>query len=248
MAAEIVAIGTDHELGAAEAIVHESLTLAVGPMSDDFYWWFEDYLGRRDPEGDYFRAAVVIGRPPWRQEIVLRRAEDYDIELQNWSTVVIDGGDDQEERVYPLNNEPYNGVRRGHPFFCWERPYRYFEEWMRHSLSLSSLDEEGFMRDGSLCGGFKQARSSYGGQFNPSGLLTCVSYEGIDKTFYGSYQDYFSGARTQSTNTAAAIAVGHRGRDLWLALALDVGAWMAVRPDIWPSQPSAPSGTIDLLI
>jgi hypothetical protein len=65
-----------------------------------------------------------------------------------------------------------------------------------------------------------------------AGVLTCVSYGGIEKTHSDGFQHFFSNARTQSTCTAAAIAAGARGRDLWPALGVDFGAWMAVRPDM----------------
>jgi hypothetical protein len=35
-------------------------------------------------------------------------------------------------------------MERGMPFFCWERPYRYFEEWMRYSLRPEGLEAEQF--------------------------------------------------------------------------------------------------------
>ncbi|KAJ7889974.1 hypothetical protein B0H13DRAFT_2341301 [Mycena leptocephala] len=86
-------------------------------------------------------------------------------------------------------------------------------------------------------------------QVHFSGLPTCVSYGGIEKTYFSGYQDYFSGARTQATNTAAAIAAGARGSDLWPGLAGDLGAWMATRPDNWPSKPSTSSvSTIHLQV
>ncbi|KAJ7256635.1 hypothetical protein C8J57DRAFT_1074845 [Mycena rebaudengoi] len=83
-----------------------------------------------------------------------------------------------------------------------------------------------------------------------SGLLKCISYGGIEKAYNGSFQWTFTGARTESTHTAAAIAAAARGKDLWPPLAEDFGAWMAMRPDIWPCVPSglllASSCTIEL--
>jgi hypothetical protein len=107
--------------------------------------------------------------------------------------------------------------------------------------------------------------SGLGDQFYFSGLPTCVSYGGIERTHwqFGQYQDFFSSARTLATNTAAAIASGARGSDLWPALAGDMGAWMATRPDkcvacdnrslmdltnhSWPSKPSTSSASISHL-
>ncbi|KAJ7291568.1 hypothetical protein C8J57DRAFT_1044772, partial [Mycena rebaudengoi] len=68
------------------------------------------------------------------------------------------------------------------------------------------------------------------------GVLPCVSYGGIEKTQSDGFQQIFLNAQTQSTSTAAAIASGTRGRDLWTALGVDFGVWMAVRPDLWPSN------------
>jgi hypothetical protein len=156
MAAEIVDIWgsqTVMDMSAAETIVEASLTLSV-TESYDFWWWLEDYLGRQngwpgnqpeppDIEDKYFRTAVVISTPPQRREIVLRRAENYETEQQSWPTVVINNADD-EQRVQNVNDQPYYGMERGMPFFCWERPYRYFEEWMRYSLRLEGLEAEQF--------------------------------------------------------------------------------------------------------
>ncbi|KAJ6526656.1 hypothetical protein B0H19DRAFT_1042008 [Mycena capillaripes] len=72
-----------------------------------------------------------------------------------------------------------------------------------------------------------------------TGLTPCISYGGIERTHTGSFQNEFVEARTQSTNTAVAIASGARGKDLWPALALDFNAWMAMRPDLWPTVPSS---------
>jgi hypothetical protein len=142
------------DIGAVEKIVEASLTLSV-TESGDFFWWLEDYLGRQngwpgnqpeppDVEDRYFGTAVVIGPSPQRDEIVLRRAENYDTEEQIRRTVVIDNVGGEEQRFQNVNDEPYYGVERGMPFFCWERPYRYFEEWMRYSLPLEGVEAKHF--------------------------------------------------------------------------------------------------------
>jgi hypothetical protein len=65
-----------------------------------------------------------------------------------------------------------------------------------------------------------------------SGLLKCVSYGGLEKTYNGSFQWELARVRTQSSNTAGSIAAGARGKDLWPALAQDFEGWMAMRPDM----------------
>ncbi|KAJ7884498.1 hypothetical protein B0H13DRAFT_1889911 [Mycena leptocephala] len=247
------------DIGAVEKIVEASLTLSV-TESGDFFWWLEDYLGRQngwpgnqpeppDVEDRYFGTAVVIGPSPQRDEIVLRRAENYDTEEQIRRTVVIDNVGGEEQRFQNVNDEPYYGVERGMPFFCWERPYRYFEEWMRYSLPLEGVEAKHFAQRFFRL--VDENRPDPRDQFYFSGLPTCVSYGGIERTHwqFGQYQDFFSSARTLATNTAAAIASGARGSDLWPALAGDMGAWMATRPDNWPSKPSTSSApTIQLQI
>ncbi|KAJ6466029.1 hypothetical protein C8R47DRAFT_1154184 [Mycena vitilis] len=64
---------------------------------------------------------------------------------------------------------------------------------------------------------------------------------------YCSFQWDFDGARTQASNTAAAIAVGARGEELWPALALDFNASMARRPDRWPTDPTSSVSPVSII-
>ncbi|KAJ7729323.1 hypothetical protein B0H16DRAFT_1697223, partial [Mycena metata] len=105
-------------------------------------------------------------------------------------------------------DDTFYGLHKGDPIFCWERP-------------LTPLQGVGY----------------------PTGLLKGISYGGIENA-HGSdgdgHQKYFVTLRSppaEMENTAAAIAAGYRGQELWPALALDCGAQMCVRPDVWPSRP-----------
>ncbi|KAJ7645911.1 hypothetical protein DFH06DRAFT_579665 [Mycena polygramma] len=252
MAAEIGSLGCegDPDTDGVQQIIEESLTLTITASDDyNFGWWLEDYLGRRhgwneapaDLKEDFFLTGVVIGPKVWESpEIVLWRVEDYNEDMGKWSTVVIEGENGEDKKVEAVTGRPdynpYYGPCRGAPFFCWERPYRYFETWMRRASRLSSWDGDLFMRQF-----YRLVNDNRGiDDDDSSGLLTCVSYGGIEKTLHYRCQDLFVLARAESTNTASAIAAGVRGRDLWPALGLDFGAWMATRPDLWPSPPSAP--------
>lgn len=158
MAPEILEfLGQEYDLDATQDILTEALTL---PSLDeyDFACWLEDYLGRRhhwnsalsDLENEYFRTAVVIGTPTQdrmirRNSFALEVVEEYNDDWKHWSTVVIRDAKGVESRVQP-NDRPEYGAERGNPFFCWERPYRYFQDWMRRSCPLASADDNIFAR------------------------------------------------------------------------------------------------------
>lgn len=140
MAAEIVMeLGEDTDLGAIEEILEESLTLSE---NRDGAAWIEEYLGRpRDDawpprprvlesEDQYFDTAVVIGYDDQGEKLVLTRVDDFVSDENYWTTVIVESEDGGETRKTSTIRD---GLRRGAPFFCWERPYRYFEDWMRYS-------------------------------------------------------------------------------------------------------------------
>ncbi|KAJ6552266.1 hypothetical protein DFH09DRAFT_1319311 [Mycena vulgaris] len=244
MTAEIVEdVGWSLNVETTRQIVERSLTLSTETQGN-FETWLEEYLGRTGrhtygPEGEsedeYFTTAVVIGPKIRGGNTVLRRVEDYHGGCNAWVTLVVDSENGEEERIYSENDSSATtryGFNPEDPFFCWERPYRYFEDWMkRYCPRLASWEEGMFLEQ------FYRVFADY--EYDLSGLLNCISYGGIEKTHMGGFQHFFAGARTQSRNTAAAIAVGARGKDLWPALALDFGVWMASRPDLWPANPPA---------
>ncbi|KAJ7766405.1 hypothetical protein DFH07DRAFT_1058741 [Mycena maculata] len=250
MAAEIVLIlGEGYEAQSIQKALEESLNSS---RSVEGAVWMEEYLGRprenawpRRPmelEDPYFDVAVVIGHDERDEHAVLRRVADFDWERNCWRTLIVNSEDGEETRI---ESTTYHGVRPGDSFFCWERPYQYFQDWMRHSCpSLPSSDHQDFIEQF-----FRVINSNRGTDDDGiTGLLPCISYGGIEKTHNGSYQAFFAEARTQSANTAATIAAGGRGEALWPAFALDFGAWMAMRPDLWPPEPTSPSSvsTVDL--
>jgi hypothetical protein len=61
--------------------------------------------------------------------------------MRTWQTVVFDNADG-EENGFILSTISRITERR--PFFCWERPYRYFEEWIRSSLPPEGLEAKYF--------------------------------------------------------------------------------------------------------
>jgi hypothetical protein len=82
-----------------------------------------------------------------------------------------------------------------------------------------------------------------------SGLLPCISYGGMEKTEEdGEIQELFRAARSGSNNTAAAIAAGARGRNLGPPMALDFGAWMVTRPDLYVPLPLKSAVVLSLIL
>ncbi|KAJ7766392.1 hypothetical protein DFH07DRAFT_1013676 [Mycena maculata] len=257
MAAEIAGIlGEADSRDVIEKILEESLESSTGMQG---VAWMEEYLGypRADAsprrpielEDPYFDVAVLIGyqvrrrtEAKERQHVVLRRVADFGPQSNCWRTHIVHSEDGAENRIEGTSS---HGIWPAKSFvFCWERPYQYFRDWMRHSCpSLASLDNQDFVEQFFRVIDSNRPRLNYGG----SGLLPCISYGGIEKTHSGrrshdgtpSYQTSFARTRTKSTNTAAAIAAGARGEALWPAFALDFGAWRAMRPDLWPTEPSS---------
>ncbi|KAJ7320710.1 hypothetical protein DFH08DRAFT_753930 [Mycena albidolilacea] len=253
MAKEVVAIlGEDDNIDTIKAVIEESLEASSSRQGAA---WLEEHLGRpRDNawppeplnfEDIYFDTAVVIGYDEHRTRPVLRRVNDFNFELNCWNTLLLDSKDGGETRILA---QTADGLQRGDPFFCWERPYQYFEAWMRPSLTSRGI--HAFIDDFFRLVDSNRPTSADDDDDDCSGLLKCISYGGIEKAYNGSFQWTFAEARTGSAHTAAAIAAGARRKDLWPAFAEDFGTWMAMRPDIWPCVPSglllASSSTIEL--
>ncbi|KAJ7145157.1 hypothetical protein C8R43DRAFT_1013042 [Mycena crocata] len=243
MAAEIIAIlGESHSFDTIKTVVNESL---LASQSRHGAAWIEEYLGRPPAnawppqplklEDRYFDTAVVIGYDERREHVVLKRVDDFDPDRNCWDTLIVDSEGAEENRI---STKTYCGLQPGDAFFCWERPYRYFEAWAKSSRWFLTSAESEFALDlFKLVDANRHVPSDDDDEEDLSGLLRSISYGGIEKAYNGSFQWTFAGARKGSTNTAVAIAAGGRGEDIWPALALDFGAWMAVRPDIWPSVP-----------
>jgi hypothetical protein len=153
MATEIVTIlGEDQDIDATAEILRESLR----SLADrEGLAWMEEYLGRprenaRPPvawelEDSYFDIAGVIGYKVGEQHAVLLRVDDFYSEEATWEVVIEESEDGTESR---LARHIYWGTWQDtcNPLFCWERPYRYFEHWMRYSCSSpTSWDREVFI-------------------------------------------------------------------------------------------------------
>ncbi|KAJ7754836.1 hypothetical protein B0H16DRAFT_1690419, partial [Mycena metata] len=106
-------------------------------------YWFTDYLSREPyTEDDYFDVAVVIGRHDGEPEISLRRVSGFDSEENHWKGIVQNSTNGQEVVIL---DDTFYGPHKGDPIFCWERPYQYFESWMRSSCTeILSLGDEVF--------------------------------------------------------------------------------------------------------
>ncbi|KAJ7166302.1 hypothetical protein C8R43DRAFT_945884 [Mycena crocata] len=250
MAEEIVSIlGHDYP---TQAILEDALQLSAADPHD----WLKEYTGRKQydcMEDNFYYTGVVIGKQAVENEFELRRVEGFSYDHEAWDTLVVDCGDGKVERRDALTR--YGG--RGAPFFCWERPYLYFRDWIRKSCPTTALWD-----DSTFAAQFYRVVDSDHGDCRHrrdiSGPPPCISYGGMENTQeMDGFQENFCDARNGSVHTAAAIATGARGRDLWPALARDCGAWMATRPDLWPAKPESttatsvhidpPSGTATLL-
>ncbi|KAK6981153.1 hypothetical protein R3P38DRAFT_2578876, partial [Favolaschia claudopus] len=203
--------------------------------------WLDDYTGRKPyncQEDNFYYTGVVIGREDFSSsKVEVRRVENYKYDTGWWETLVIEREDEEDVRIQELTA---CGERKGLPFFCWERPYIYFKNWLRSSsMSIATLDDAAFAERF-----FHVVDSDHGDclhRYETPRALPCISYGGIEKTQYdGEIQELLRAARTGSTNIVAAIAAGFRGKDLWPALANDFGAWMITRPDIWPTASPEP--------
>ncbi|KAJ7143653.1 hypothetical protein C8R46DRAFT_1046076 [Mycena filopes] len=233
-----------------EEILEESLTFYTTYAGQlELRTWLTNYLYRRPyDEDDYFDVAVVIGRHHGQTGVSLKRVARFESEENCWKVVFRDSPNGPKL----LEEKTSYGPNRGEPLFCWERPYQYFEEWMRWSCpQLLSWNGDVFMEqfyyflDGHrdppsgiyYPGSHSQIRIGF-----PSGLLRGISYGGIEAA-HGSdgegHQSYLAGLNSplELQRTAVAVAAGFRGKELWPALALDFGAWMCVRPDMWPTRP-----------
>jgi hypothetical protein len=154
MAKEIVAIlGDGYNVVETKQIAIEALSLSLKGQAG-FARWLEDYLGRPyGPDDGYFQNAVLIGSHwDWwhncAREVQLLRVCDYNREQKRWMKIVhrsVDGVDTHG----PLGNPRFSlyGPNLGDPVFCWEKPYRYFEEWMRRSSpELAAWDQHRFAK------------------------------------------------------------------------------------------------------
>ncbi|KAJ7458632.1 hypothetical protein FB451DRAFT_1508102 [Mycena latifolia] len=224
IAAEVVALlGPGHTIPLTQAVIEESLLESASDPTD----WLKAYTGRERydcTEDNFYYTGVVIGPQAWQAPVELRRVERFSYDYDTWDTLVVDGGDGTEERTKAVTR--YGG--KGAPFFCWEGPYLYFKDWMRHACPpISRWDDATFIQQF-----FLLVDSDHGDcrhRRDLSGLPPCISF-----------QELFVEARSGSANTAAAVAAGARGRDLWPALARDFGAWMATRPDLYVPVPTSP--------
>ncbi|KAJ7621742.1 hypothetical protein DFH06DRAFT_1482271 [Mycena polygramma] len=253
MAADIVAIlGEGQDSEPIAKVLEQSLWASNCPEG---VGWMEEYLGRPRrntwppvvEEDPYFKTVAIIGRDNPGGPVVLKRVEDYNSERNFWQTLVMECENGEERRIRHRTADT-QGLGRGDPFFCWDRPYRYFEEWMH--CSRASGDRDVFVDRFHRVVDSK--RRIYPDDYdddeyeNCAGLLPCIDYGAISRA-YGSFQWDFEGARTQATNTAAAIAAGAQGKDLWSALALDFNAWMAMRPDMWPTDPKSSASSVSII-
>ncbi|KAJ7642316.1 hypothetical protein DFH06DRAFT_1427648 [Mycena polygramma] len=247
MAAEIVEI-LGHGLSASKIkkILLDSLMLFLQSNC-----WLQTYTGRKgvhDSIDNFYYMGVVIGPQTDGGEVEFRRVtvEDFLPDDEIWNALVVDSADGKEERIRAITRY---GFRGNASKFCWERPYRYFEDWMRHSCppvafwDSKTFAEQffGLLKLKSDWRVYSQVGSDQTDCFAMAAyheLIPGVAYGGIEKTMDDGYQFILENAREGSANTAAAIAAGLRGEELWPAFALDFGAWMMTRPDLWPERPS----------
>ncbi|KAJ7870741.1 hypothetical protein B0H14DRAFT_236296 [Mycena olivaceomarginata] len=233
MAQEVVAIlGQDYAVASIQQTLEETL-------SEDSWHWLMEYTGRKRydcMEDNFYYTGVIIGRASPEDKVEVTRVEGFSYDYERWDTVVVGGGDGKEERVKAVTR---CSELKGGSFFCWERPYLYFRDWVRHSCPPTALWDDSVFAEQF----FRVVDSDHGDcrhrGVNNSGLLPCISYGGIEKAHDGDWQANFRDARNGSKKTAAAIAAGGRGRHLWPSMALDFGAWMVTRPDLWPTPSSA---------
>ncbi|KAK6978189.1 hypothetical protein R3P38DRAFT_3119918, partial [Favolaschia claudopus] len=223
----------------------EVQTILEGTIQNFSDKWLDDYTGRKPythtwQDDNFYYTGVVIGREDFSSsKVELRRVENYNYDTGWWETLVIERENGKDVRIQELT---HCGERKGLPFFCWERPYIYFKNWLRSSsMSIAKLDDAAFAERF-----FRVIDSDHDNCLHrhQSHALPCISYGEIEKTQYdGEIQELLRAARTGSTNIVTAIAAGLRGRDLWPALANDFGAWMITRPDIWPTLSLEPESS-----
>ncbi|KAJ6557869.1 hypothetical protein B0H19DRAFT_1234891, partial [Mycena capillaripes] len=103
----------------------------------------EKYTGRNHGwKDDFYLTSFIIG-PDDRGVVELKRVEDFNAggRLHNcfWETLVVSLGS-KNGRKKTITR--YDG---GNKIFCYERPYQYFEHWMRHSCRTVALwDQNNF--------------------------------------------------------------------------------------------------------
>lgn len=140
IAGEVVEIlGESQSLSEIAKLVEESL---IASTRTDF---LHEYTGRKahgDMVDNFYDKGVVIGPPQDGAEVEVRRVEDFQPDDQVWRTLVLDREDGREERIRAITRY---GSRGNGATFCWERPYRYFKDWMRHSsLTVALWDDKMF--------------------------------------------------------------------------------------------------------
>ncbi|KAJ7763705.1 hypothetical protein B0H16DRAFT_1687802 [Mycena metata] len=123
-----------YTINSIQTILEETLLL----FAEDRSGWLIEYTGRKRydcMEDNFYYTGVVIGPQAWQAKVELRRVEGFLYDHEHWDTVVVDCGDGKEERTKAVTH--YGG--KGAPFFCWERPYLYFKDWLRHSCPSIAL-------------------------------------------------------------------------------------------------------------
>ncbi|KAJ7059620.1 hypothetical protein C8F01DRAFT_1254532 [Mycena amicta] len=201
MAPEVTAIlGESHSTEDIQAILEDALILPD--------MWLVEYTGRiqegASSKDNFYDTGVVIGPQ------TLTRVENYSYDYRRWDTVVMTSEDGKsEERIQA---ETRVGGGQGAPFFCWERPYLYFRDWLRHSSKpISLLDNAGFAERL-----FRVVNSNHGDacvhRDSSFGLLPCISYGGIEKMEDYGDETVLHSVRDGVKNTAAAIAAAHGAR------------------------------------
>ncbi|KIJ55011.1 hypothetical protein M422DRAFT_64162 [Sphaerobolus stellatus SS14] len=187
----------------------------------DESWWPEGML-----DESYFGTAVLIG-PGESAEIELLRVKDYDWVTRCWTTAFVSS----REETMPSTLRMKHWGNKGQRFFAWERPYLYLKTWLQEHYRID--------RNKCFYKTFFQVvdRSRSLGGYGP-GLVNGISYGGLEDAF--NYDDLtmysLAGARKTSKATLKAVMAGKEGKELWPAFAEDFGAWMLVRPDIWPNS------------
>ncbi|KAJ7610611.1 hypothetical protein DFH06DRAFT_1148008 [Mycena polygramma] len=169
---------------------------------------------------------VVIGPQTDGGEAEFRRVpvEDFLPDDETWNMLVVDSADGKEERIRAITRY---GFRGNASKFCWERPYRYFEDWMRHSCPpVAFWDSKTFAEqffgllklksDWRVYSQFGSNQTDCFAMAAYHDLIPGVAYGGIEKTMDDGYQFI-----------------------LWPAFALDFGAWMMTRPDLKDLRNSA---------
>jgi len=222
------------------SILHESLALTA---TEDYDSWKPPGL----THSSYVNTCVAIGyfgdeytdaiRAPGGRDVELRRVSTHNNVLFDY-VVTGELGNEKMEKTYSLcstfNSNPN--------FFVLERSYRYLEAWLDwDSLPPRSIafpnDAEPMSIASELYEIVNSREQPRVEEDDPVGILPCISYGGIEKTCQ-QYQDDFLEARSGSRWTAQGIKEGLRGKDLLPSLMRDFGAWMRMRPDIWPTPSS----------